>query len=397
MQLDRSLIRDANWMTPDRARAYRNVLLVVYALSILATIILSHNGLDFYDRPLGTDFISFWSASKVALSDGPAQAYDVATHWAAQRAAFGGAPLNYTAFFYPPVFLLICLPLGLLPYFWALACWLGVTGALCLRALAWLGRGQVLSVLAFPAVWTNVMHGQNGFLTTALFAGAVTCLETRPVHAGVLLGCLIYKPHFLLMVPVALIAGRRWVTAAAAAGTAVLLCALSAMVLGLDAWRGFLADSALARAAMEQDLVGNDKMQSLFAAIRLLGGGLSIAYAAQAALALGVASVLVRLGRAVPTGQGTGAALAAAALLTSPFLLVYDLMLLAIPLLWLLRRAGETGFRPWEKAVLMAAFILPLVSVEAASFLRLPLAPLGILAVFVLVVRRLRPAPSFAG
>ena len=293
------------------------------------------------------------------------------------------------------MFLLICLPLALLPYFWSLAAWLGLTGGLCRAALGRLPRGGTLAILAFPATWMNIMHGQNGFLTTALFTGAVAMLEKHPVWAGILLGGLIYKPHFLLMVPVALIAGRRWMTMMSAAGTAVVLCGLSLVVLGADTWRGFLAASALARYALEQDLVGNDKMQSVFAAVRLPGGGLAAAYGLQAVLSVAVAAVLVLLSRNAPTGQGTGVALACATLLATPFLLVYDLMLLAIPLIWMIGQARLTGFRPWEKIVLMIAFVMPLVSGELAHFLSVPVAPIVIMMVFAVVVRRVwRPINS---
>jgi hypothetical protein len=47
----------------------------------------------------------------------------VSAHWAAEKALFGPAQ-GYVAFFYPPPYLLICLPLALVPYFWSLAVWL---------------------------------------------------------------------------------------------------------------------------------------------------------------------------------------------------------------------------------------------------------------------------------
>ena len=100
-------------MTPARAFAYRNILAVVQVVAAIAVVVGSRDGWDVEGRPLGLDFISFWTASKIVLTDLPVHVYDMATHLAVQRAAFGGAPLNYTAFFYPPVFLLICLPLAL--------------------------------------------------------------------------------------------------------------------------------------------------------------------------------------------------------------------------------------------------------------------------------------------
>ena len=57
-------------------------------------------------------------------------------------------------------------------------------------------------------MFVNVGHGQNGFLTAALLGGALHWLDRRPWLAGVLIGCLAYKPQFGVLIPVALLAGR---------------------------------------------------------------------------------------------------------------------------------------------------------------------------------------------
>ena len=383
-----SALRDARWMTRDRAVAYRNILLIAPVMSIGVWIGLSHHGVDFLGKPLGTDFVSFWTAARVALSGRFADAYDIDLHWAAQKALFPESVLGYTAFFYPPVFLLICLPLGLVPYFWALGAWLVTTGFACWRALRLLAEGRLpfLTFFAFPAVYLNALFGQNGYLTTALYACAAANLGRRPILAGMCLGGLIFKPHLLVMVPVALIMGRAWVSLFCAAAMAFGLCLLSFAVLGLDSWLGFLAHTGLARATLDQNLVGPEKMQSVFSAVRLLGGGATAGYAAQGVSAVVVGCVLGWIAWTVKMGPALGAAMVAATLLATPFLLGYDLMLLAVPLIWMSRQAG---FLPWEKTTLMAAFVLPMVSSVVAEHARLPLAPLVAAALFAVIARRL--------
>jgi hypothetical protein len=114
-------------------------------------------------------------------------------------------------------------------------------------------------------------------------------------------------------------------------------------------------------------------------------------------VALAACAGLVALQRRAFRGAAEGPAMAAAALLASPFLLDYDLLLLAIPLAWMAREGLRTGFRPWEKLALAAAFVLPLMSRPLASTVGLPLAPIVIGAVFVLVLRRgLEPADTAA-
>jgi alpha-1,2-mannosyltransferase len=387
-------LREALWLTRERALAYGRILLAMSLATAVVWTALAHGGLDRLDKPLGTDFISFWTASKLALGGHAPQAYDITAHHAEQARLFQ-RDVGYSAFFYPPIYLLICLPLAILPYLASLAVWLGVTGVAYWRVVrAWLGdRFGALPIFAFPAVLVNIGHGQNGFLTTALFGGGALMLDRRPIVAGVLFGCMVYKPQLGLMIPLALIAAGRWKTIAAATATVLVLAGLSMAIFGLDAWRGFLAVSPVAKAVLEQNLVGYAKMQSTFAGVRLLHGGLGLAYTMQIVVALAACAGLVILQRRSFRGGAEGPAMVTAALLASPFLLDYDLLLLAIPLAWLAREGLRTGFRPWEKLGLAAAFILPMISRSLAATIGLPLAPIVIGALFILVLRRgLEPA-----
>ena len=381
--------RRADWLTAGRARAYGWLWLTVSLGVAVIWALLSRGGLDPTGKPLGTDFMSFWTASQLALQGAPGEAWNVAAHHARESAIFG-RDTGYAAFFYPPVFLVICLPLALLPYLASLAAWLVATGALYWRmARAWLGaRLGVMPILAFPAVLSNIGHGQNGFLSAALFGAGALWLERRPILAGLALGALAYKPHLGLMIPIALAIAGRWKTFAAAAGMVVALCAASFALFGPGAWLDFLADSGLARASLEQGLVGDAKMQSTFAAVRLFGGPVALAYGAQLVVAASAAAGLVWLQRRAPKSGAEGPAMVVAALIASPFLLDYDLVILAAPLAWLASEGARTCFRDWEKITLAAAFLLPAVSRMLATQAHLPLSPLVLAALFVLILRR---------
>jgi hypothetical protein len=149
----------------------------------------------------------------------------------------------------------------------------------------------------------------------------------------------------------------------------------------------------LARAALERHLVGDEKMQSVFAAVRLLRGPLTLAYAAQGLTTLAAAAALFWLQRRDFRGPGEAPALVAATLLASPFLLDYDLTLLAFPLVYLTREGLERGFAPFEKSVLVLAYALPLASRILAGGLDLPIAAPTIAATLYFVACR-RPPES---
>jgi glycosyl transferase family 87 len=382
-------LRDADWLTRDRASGYVKILFFVTLSAAVVWIALAQGGVDRAGKPLGTDFVSFWTASKIALSGHPAEVYDIPTHQAAERALF---PRNagYVAFFYPPTFLILCLPLATLPYLWSLSLWLSVTGFACWRVIrAWLGKEfGALPILAFPAMLTNLGHGQNAFLSAALFGGGALMLEARPFVAGLCLGALVFKPHLAIVVPVALIAARRWRAILGAAVSAAGLCLTSLAAFGPATWQAFLAASPKAKIAMEQNMVGDEKMQSVFAAVRLLHGSLTLAYGLQAAATLAVCAALVALQRRAFRSNAEGPAMIAAALLASPFLLDYDFVLLAIPLAFLVREGVRSGFHAYEKAILVAAFILPAVSRSIAGHVGIPLGPIVVAALLVLVMRR---------
>lgn len=387
-------VRDADWLTIDRAQLFARSWLAISLIVAVAGVLLARNNLDSLGKPIGTDFSSFWTASQLALGGHPADAYNMAQHHLAQNRLFG-RDVGYYAFFYPPMFLLLCLPLAALPYLASLGAWLFATGtAYACVIRRYLGEhGGWIAVLAFPAVLINVGHGQNGFLSAALFGGGILLLDRRPILAGALLGCLIYKPHLGLVIPVALIAAGRWRTILGAALSVAVLILLSVVAFGLATWRAFLGVSPAAQAALNQDLVGNAKMQSVFAAVRLLHGSLGLAYGAQGAVALWVCAALILAHRKAVRSSAEGPAMVAAALLISPFLLDYDLILLAIPLAWLTARGLKTGFRPWEKTILAVAFMLPAVSRNIATVTGIPLGPPVVAAVFWLVLRRWEAEP----
>lgn len=381
-------VSDCDWLDANRARAYARVVFAVVLASAVGWVALSSGGLDRQGKPIGTDFVGFYTASRFALAGHPELAYDVGAHWAAQRALFG-PKLGYTAFFYPPPALMIYLPLALAPYFVSLTVWLTASGLAFYRVLrGYLPSLDAVMFLAFPAVFMNAAHGQNGFLSAALLGGGLLIMERRPRLAGLCFGAMAFKPHLALAIPFVLIFARRWATLGAAAVAAAVFCFASLVAFGSSTWTAFFTDASFARAALENNLVGDEKMQSVFASVRLLRGSLALAWGAQILTALSAVATVFLLQRRAFRTAAEAPAVVCAGLLASPFVLDYDLTLLAIPLVWLLGEGGRSVFLPYEKALMALAFALPLVSRIVAGAFGLPLAPLTIAALFLLILRR---------
>jgi hypothetical protein len=280
--------------------------------------------------------------------------------------------------------------LALLPYGWALFVWTAITlPAYLVSIRAILPRPEALLLaLAFPAVFVNLGHGQNGFLTAALLGGGLVLLDQRPIIAGVLLGLLAYKPQFGVMIPLVLIVTGRWTTIVAALAT-VLATAVAALGLfGVKAWTAFAASASFTRTVvLEQGGPGWEKIQSLFATARMWGGGVELAYAAQTALALAVAGSLVWLWRSRAAFELKAAALACGCLLATPYVLDYDLVALAIAIAFLVRHGLARGFRDYEISLLAFAWLAPLIARSAAGTIGLPLGLIAVLAVYVITLR----------
>jgi alpha-1,2-mannosyltransferase len=390
-------LREGRFLTRRRLEVYPFLLIGSFAVGIVLLIATAHGLNDYDGRPLGTDFSSFYSAGKLALAGG--NPFDQRALYLAERALFGNAT-PYYAFSYPPIFLLLLAPLALLPYPAALIAWQASTFALylaamtilCRRFCSGLGASNTLILVlatAFPAVFVNLTHGQNGFLTTGLLTLGLALLAERPLLAGLCFGSLALKPQLGLLLPFALAAGGRWKSFLAAAITVVALILISATLFGIDNWQAFLSTAQFSRRAiLEQDGVGYEKMISVFAGLRLWHAPLILAYGLQALASVALVILTIRLWRGTGSLRLKAAMLPLAALLATPFALDYDLMLLA-PALALVGAEGRArGFRPFELSLLTLLWALPLFGRSIALFAHIPLTPFAILTLLMMVKRR---------
>lgn len=411
----------ADWLTPARAGAYTRIFAVLMAAAVafnaVSVALGQHPGTGAPPdgRPDATDFLAFWTAGRLALTQGAAAAYDLAALARLQHATAYAEPGTVLAFFYPPPFLLVCLPFALLSYLPALAAFVAATGAAMVagfRRLLPPGAGAWV-VFGFPGLLMNASTGQSGFLAAACLAWGAAWLDRAPLLAGAVLGGLVAKPHLALAVPVVLAAAGRWRALAACALSALIILAGTLVLPGPAAWHGFLASLPAIRDALENHAEDWGKLVSAYTLARHLGLGLGGAYAAQAATAALALAIAVRAARGAPKGAGILApdgavilapdgavilapdgagivALAAAcgALLT-PHVLDYDLALLGVPLAWTLARATAGAWLPWERAACGMAWLLPIWArvVTAAG---IPAAPPLLLALLLVVARRVR-------
>lgn len=386
------LLRSGAWVTRDRVRL---IALILLAVSVVAAgfLVATSDGLnDRRGRPLGTDFSNVYAAGSYVLEGNPTAPFDPPRQYAREQAIFGTATPFY-GWHYPPFFLGLAAALATMPYWLALLAWQGATLGLYLWSIRSIPGARdplwLLVALGFPAVFINLGQAHNGFLTAALFGTALVMLVERPILAGVLFGLLAYKPQFGLLIPLVLIASGRWRTFTAAAATVTLLALAVTLAFGTEVWTAFLASTQYTRdIVLEQGQTGWHKIQSVFSWVRMWGGGVTLAYAIQGAVTAAVAAALIWLWRSPAAYPLKAAALIVGCLLATPYSLDYDLMLLAPAIAYLAADGMARGFAPWQKTILAALWIVPLIARSGPEVTMIPLAVPVMLIAFAALLHR---------
>ncbi|MGA2056411.1 MAG: glycosyltransferase family 87 protein [Bradyrhizobium sp.] len=337
--------------------------------------IFDENGLG-----IPTDFVNVWSAGRLVLDGHPELAYDWDIQKQVQVAVLGQSYEGNFAWHYPPPFLFVAAVLAHFPYAvayigWAAASFLPYLATI--RAIVGRHFGLLLAA-AFPVVFTNTLVGQNGFLTASLIGGTLVLMPRWPVLSGICLGLLSYKPQYGLLFPLVLIAAAQWRVFFTAGVVAVLMAMLSWLAFGTESWQAFFHWMPMFnKAFLVEGRAPWGKMQSIFALTRYFGGSESFAWMLQWIMSATVAILLGLLWRDRKVQYPLkAAALVAGTLLVTPYLFLYDEMVLAIAVAFLVRIGLDEGFERYE---------LPALGLVAALLMIYPLlgAPTGFGATLV--------------
>jgi alpha-1,2-mannosyltransferase len=401
-------LRSGSWLTRERMRLWALAVLAASAAGTLYIVATSNGLIDYQGRPLGTDFSNVYAAGTYVLDGRADLPFSPEAQYAREQAIFGAATPFY-GWHYPPFFLFIAALLATMPYALALLVWQGTTLAFYLGVVfAILARAPSRSdpaadesanlnvsrlwwllALAYPAVFINIGHGHNGFLTAALIGGALLTIDRRPLVAGVLIGLLAYKPQFGILIPLVLIATGRWRVFATAAATVAALIAVTTLCFGTDVWTAFFASTHFTRVVvLEEGQTGWQKIQSVFSWVRMWGGPVPLAYAIQGAVTCALAFAVIWLWRGRASFAFKAAGLVVASFLATPYTLDYDMMVLAIAIAFLAAHGLRNRFAPFEVTALAALWIVPLIARSIAEATLVPIGVIVVVAFFVVIVRR---------
>lgn len=367
-----------HWLIERRVRVYPRILLVMFVLAVPVYAVTFDGGLDSKGRPMGTDFIAFWSAARVTVEGLGVDPWNLQELEAFQVAEFAG--LNGpTAWVYPPPTLLLVWPLGHLAFGPAFITWtiFGLTAFL--GCLWFVIRGQRLAwplAWAFPGLWLGIAHGQTQFVVSALIGGALLLLARHPVASGVLVGLMVVKPHLAILFPLVLVAGGYWRTFLTAAVTASTTFAVGVLAFGVESVQSWFNGMGLVGAAIDEGALPVYKFVTPYTSFRLLGLPEPVSLVLHACIALPVVWVVWRLWRRTDSLPIRGAALVTATFLISPYAADYDLAALAFPIAWMALLGVRQGWLHGDRNLLVTAWILPWITAPIAAFSHVCIVPI---------------------
>ncbi len=382
---------DRHWLGAPLIRAYAAIFLAVYAGSLIYHFFFGP-GVMASGAAVGSDYSVFRAASALILEGRPAAPFDAAVLFETMRAMLPALPeyRSTVMWNYPPHYDFAIFWLAWLPYVPAYVVWCVVT-FLPLGYLMWRiapRRETLLLLAAFPGTYTNLAYGQNGFLSAAFLGGGLYLITRRPIIAGVLFGLLTFKPHLGILVPLALICARQWTVFTSAAVTTALVGAASLMVFGMEPWSTFLDNLTGAAGRVSEGLFPLQKMPSLYATLVVLNVDRAIAIAIHGVLAALVTAPVAWLWWKRGATPAAMALLVAGTLLVSPYLYEYDLMVMAVAIGLMAWEGYRIGWLPWEREVLVLAWMTPFLVRISGSDLGFQVGALCLIALYVIALRR---------
>jgi alpha-1,2-mannosyltransferase len=347
----------------------------------------------------GTDWMVFYGAVRSALA-GHLQLImngdDLTAYLNRSFADWLSVPLEFRPWFYPPSFLVLLLPFAPLGLAGSYVAFQVASGGFLAAALdkgaadPACSRYLIAAVLVSPAASINMVDGQCAFLVAALLVSGVRLLEARPILAGAVLGLLSFKPQFFLLVPVALLALDQWRSLIAAACSALVLAAISALIFGIDLWTWWVPQAVANLTSPDPKWVAYGRIwgHSVWACAVLLGLPDRLASLLQLTATAASAIATFVAFRSSLGADRRLAVLLAAAVLAAPHSGPYDATLLVVAVaLWLVSEVKAPNRSHWLLGfgIWMVPLISPPTHVVAGRF-----APLLTVALIGLILNELR-------
>lgn len=369
----------ASWLTPRRLRAHGLmvgiVLWSIYLWSIATPGLRDRNG-----NLKGTDFLHFYTLGLIAREHRGPELYDMKMQSYLAAARVPQAAGIYYLPLYPPQVSIGFAPLAHLSYPQALGIWWIVSAALYFMSCYAIWRtcpnlrahGVTIAILAaaFPGFFHLIAWGQSSAIALACFSGAYLCLRSkREFLAGIVLGCLAYKPQLAIASAVVLLVAGAGKIFGGAILSAVVQFLSGTLYYGAQVFRDWLWMLAHWRSALPylEPKVYQTHCLRTFWSMLIPSPGIAFVFYAITAVLVLVTTVVLWRRPGTPISVGFSGLLLAT-VLVAPHLTIYDLVILAPALLllsdWLISAAPK-NFSGHIATAVYCVYMFPLLGLLA--------------------------------
>ncbi len=276
------------------------------------------------------DFALFYAASHRVLEGQAALIYDTTAHVALQSQMFGIEAAYGLGFFYPPPALLIVAPLALVPFGTAFVAFL-LTGLAIFSTLLRRITGDWIVALGMAtsigAPTQNIYFNHTGFITASLIGGGLLSLKHSKPVAGIALGLLCLKPHLAGLAMLMLLVWREWRALGFAVATVAVVSLAATITFGWEIWPAYLqaSNDFPEIVKVKYPLKLHNMLQSVVVAFQPWAGW-TVAAIVHGIVALGALAITLTMRQ---RDMQIAAVICCTALL-SPFLFLYDTMMLLV-------------------------------------------------------------------
>lgn len=365
----------AAWLNPRRIRAHT----IVLALCLWAVCAVDFATPGIFDRAGNIkfqDFLQFPITARLIAQGRAGDLYDDRVLAHGIRAIAGRETKVHLQYFYGPQVALPFIPLISLSFLAQAGIWITFSLLMyfgCVYRLWKTCAGLrpypglvVVCAFAYPPLFHFFVRGQlSAVVLACLTLAYLAFLTGRDWLAGIALGCLAFKPQFLLAIPLVLLLGQAWRVFAGLAVSAGVQLVFSSLYFGRTVMRSYfdrLLHSAGRPSTTELSLspIQMHSLRSFWVLLVPWPRAVWVLYILTSLAAIAMAAAVWKSSSPLALRFS---ALILAAVLVNPHLYIYDLLALAPALLLLADWALNNARHPSTPALCLSlylAFLLPL-------------------------------------
>jgi glycosyl transferase family 87 len=396
--------RLAHWITPRRIRA-QGLVLAICIWGIVAIDFATPGLMDRAGNIKFQDFLQFYISARLIVQGRSSQLFDMQVTADELQTLVQQPTRVRLPTVYGPQVGLIFVPLTRFSFLTAASIWAAISTLLFFLCVFFFWRlcpnlrqnpGLVIiAAFAFPPFFHFLVRGQIAAALLASFTAAFFAFRSgHDWPAGAVLGLLVFKPQFLVAIPLVFLLSRAWKALAGLATAGIAEIALTWMYFGTPVMHSYWEmlwrmSGWIGAAEVEGAHLQMHSLRSFWFLLLPWPKAVLALYALSSIPIVVIAAASWRSSGALPLRFSS---LILAAVLINPHLYVYDLLVLAPALLflvdWALGRAVHPISAPL-RLFLYLSFILPLFG-PVAHWTRLQLSVVAFVALQWLLWRILQ-------